>query len=212
MPFFNDNGYMDGTHIYVWILTETVNDLIDLCRRRGVDYEGLDNIKAETRRREILTERLMLQIIFGKPVALQHTVDGAPYIIEDDIHLSISHTFGSVCIATNRNHAVGIDIERRGTRVIRVRDKFLNELELNWIPEDDADSNLIAWTAKEALYKAVGESGIDFSDDLQLEPFKKSILGILTFKAHFARRSPMVDYVVKTKQMYDYILTWAYKD
>jgi phosphopantetheinyl transferase len=67
---------------------------------------------------------------------------------------------------------VGIDIEKIRDRVVRVKDRFLCQDELESL---DPDSNLeqlhIYWGGKEALYKLSGQPGVDFRNDIHIHPF-----------------------------------------
>lgn len=206
MPYTCDIPYDDGTHIHLWEVTETTADLMALCQRRGIDTSRIPTtVKATTRRNEMLVERLLLLLIFGQPLELHHTDDGQPYVVESNMFLSVSHTYGMVCIAVNADHRIGIDVERKGTRVLRVRDKFLNEAEQGFIPLQDAEAHLIAWTAKEALFKVHGERSVSLCDDIKLDKFKAATAGLITFMGHCGDS----DYAVITRSWYDHILTLA---
>ncbi|MBR1882083.1 MAG: 4'-phosphopantetheinyl transferase superfamily protein [Muribaculaceae bacterium] len=208
MPFLRELTNADGTSIYVWEVTESVDDLLGLCARRGIDVSHLPATRAITRRTEQLVELLLLHIIMGRPAVLQHTLQGKPYVDESRLHWSVSHTFGIVCIATNARHAIGVDVERRGSRVLRVRDKFLNEREKLFIAPDDAEAHLIAWTAKEALYKMTTAEHASLTADLCLNPFKASAAGAIQITATACGRPCRV----VTRLWYEHVLTLAYED
>lgn len=212
MPFFNQIKYSEDISVYVWSLTETFNDLKYLCQRRGIDTTDVNDIRAKNRACERLAEKLLIKIICGEPFTLAHHDNGAPYILESELNISISHTAGTVCIATSTKSEIGIDVERKGTRVIKVRNKFLNELEKRWISEEDVDANLIAWTAKEALFKIVGEQEIDFREHLQLEPFKSEEEGFIDFRGSFTKHMPITQYEFLSTLGIDVIMTLVVKD
>ena len=188
----------------MWEVTETLTELMALCHRRGIDTSVMLPYKAPNRRTEVLVEHLLLAIIFGKPVALSHNVHGMPYVSGIDCYISITHTHGLVCIAT-AHHPVGIDVERKGTRVLKVRSRFLSGDEQEFLAADDAEANLIAWTAKEALYKVVGNPDATMRDHLLLDPFKPSIVGMLKFTATGMGKK----YVVKSLSWHAHVLTLA---
>jgi hypothetical protein len=90
-----------------------------------------------------------------------------------DVSISITHTVGLVGLAWNAHLVVGLDAERIDRRqVIKVRDKFLNAAEQQFIAEDDQAAHIIAWTAKEAIIKAERNSAIDWTDGITVEPFE----------------------------------------
>lgn len=209
MAFFKEIEYTNGTHIYKWSVTESVDNLRNMCNSKGINIDEIANIKAQSRQTELLVEQLLLYIIFNKATTLLHKPNGAPYILESDLNISISHTVGYVCIATHPTQLIGIDIELLGTRVIKVRDKFLNENEKRWISKDNITANLIAWTAKEALFKVVPQDEIDFREHLQLQPFKAVDFGQITYNGTVTRTATSQIYNITTDIELDYVLSLA---
>ena len=63
---------------------------------------------------------------------------------------------------------IGIDIETQAERAHRVRSRFLNQSENAIIAEGDSATCLMAWTAKEAIYKAAGVELLSLADDIAL--------------------------------------------
>ena len=55
--------------------------------------------------------------------------------------------------------------------MLRVRNKFLNTNEQQFIDSNDLVAHIIAWTAKEAVIKAERNSAIDWTEGIRLEPF-----------------------------------------
>ncbi|MBR6431766.1 MAG: 4-phosphopantetheinyl transferase family protein, partial [Muribaculaceae bacterium] len=56
-------------------------------------------------------------------------------------------------------------------QVLRVRDKYLNASEKQFIAPNDLATHIIAWTAKEAIIKAERNSALDWTDGICLDPF-----------------------------------------
>ena len=111
-----------------------------------------------------------------------HYRNGAPFLFGEESRISISHSDHLLVVATlpstpevdlsefSFRAAMGVDTERRDrSQVMRVRDRFLSERELQMIDNDDIEKNIIAWTAKEACYKALLEEGLDFRCDISIE-------------------------------------------
>lgn len=62
---------------------------------------------------------------------------------------------------------VGIDLERYGRNVEKIGPRFLSAEE--WDRWHDSHAHLtMAWTCKEAIYKAMGVPGLAFQPDIQL--------------------------------------------
>ena len=111
-----------------------------------------------------------------------HYRNGAPFIYGEENRISISHTNHFLVVATltptpevdlsdfSRRAAMGVDCERNDRKqVLNVRERFLSEKELENIPDDDLKANIIAWTVKEACYKALLEEGLDFRTQILIE-------------------------------------------
>lgn len=106
---------------------------------------------------------------------INHYPSGVPFLEGESSRISISHTNHMFVVASlpstpeanleefNVRTALGVDVERKSRgQVLKIRDKFLSDVELNSIDSEDVEKNIIAWTSKEALYKASLIEGIEF--------------------------------------------------
>lgn len=168
MPYLQHIASVQNTHLHVWKLCETRNELLSICTGNSINTTIADGIKSDKRAIEVLAEACLIKHIFGSKAQLSHTQEGAPFIHGIETSLSISHSQRFVCIATNSSHRIGIDIESPTDKILRVRNKFLNFDEQAHIAPADMMSSLIAWTSKEAIYKAASIKGIDFKEDIRL--------------------------------------------
>lgn len=157
MPQLPTITYPDGTRLYRWRIPDDV-------------------ARSEARAAEREAEKSLIHKVFGSTAILEHTSDGAPYVTNQSGMIlrpagliSISHTRGIVCMAVSDGFTIGIDVERVTERTVRVRHKFLSDLEISQIPETDPVTNTIAWTAKEAAYKAALTPGLSMKDDIQMD-------------------------------------------
>ena len=163
--------YPSGTRVLVWRLDEEMPQLLALCREAEIPVDDLTCLPLK-RQREKAAELLLLHRAFGRPVSLLHDKQGAPEVEGTDVNISISHTPQLVVLACNKNQVVGIDAEQCDRQqVLRVRDKFLNANEKQFICPDDLPSHVLAWTAKEAIIKAERNSALDWTNGICLEPF-----------------------------------------
>lgn len=110
-----------------------------------------------------------------------HFRNGAPFLVGETGRISITHTGRFLAVATlpdtpevdlsvfSERAAMGIDAERADReQTLRVREKFLSDDEQQMIDKDDVQKNVMAWTAKEALYKAAMQEGLDFKNDIRI--------------------------------------------
>ena len=159
------------TRVLVWRLDEEAPQLLALCREAGIPVEDLMELPMK-RQREKATERLLLCRLYGQPVSLRHDEQGAPFVEGVDANISITHTPRLVALAVDDHYIIGIDAEQCDRQqVLRVRDKFLNSNEKQFISPDDLAAHVIAWTAKEAVIKAERNSALDWTNGIILEPF-----------------------------------------
>lgn len=110
-----------------------------------------------------------------------HLQDGAPILCHEPVRISISHTGHLLVVASlprtpeatlsrfSPRTALGVDAESWDrAQVLKIRERFLSAAELEMVPADDLEANIVAWTAKEALYKAALKPGLDFREDITL--------------------------------------------
>lgn len=114
-----------------------------------------------------------------------HFASGAPFIYGEESRISISHCNGLYVVATlapvpgadlsqySDVTALGVDAEPRNrSQVMKVRERFLSDAELAMTGEDE-EMNVLAWTVKEACYKAALCEGLDFRDVIAIERLPK---------------------------------------
>lgn len=163
--------YQGDTCVLVWRLEEDAPQLLALCREAGIPVEDLTDLPVK-RQREKAAERLLLHRAMGRPVTLCHDEQGAPSVQDEPVNISITHTMEVVALACNDREVIGLDAEQCDRRqVIRVRDKFLNHREQQFISPDDLAAHIVAWTAKEAVIKAERNSALDWTNGICLETF-----------------------------------------
>ncbi len=110
-----------------------------------------------------------------------HFSSGAPFLYSDQSRISITHTKGLLAVATlprtpeaemgvfSERTALGIDAERLDrSQVLKLRERFLSPDELQMTDAEDITANIMAWTIKEALYKAALTPGLDFRSAIRI--------------------------------------------
>jgi phosphopantetheinyl transferase len=104
-----------------------------------------------------------------------------PYLESNSFHFSISHCQDYVAAIISKKSTVGIDIEAIQPKIERVSHKFLSPPERVFMdPEQTLAHKTICWCAKEAVYKWYGLGGIDFKEDIHLEPFSFQPAGFIS--------------------------------
>ncbi|MDE6695394.1 MAG: 4'-phosphopantetheinyl transferase superfamily protein [Muribaculaceae bacterium] len=122
--------------------------------------------------------------------SIAHLDNGVPILDGIPQRISVSHTSHCLVVASlpktpdidlssvNPRTAIGIDLEKDDrAQVLKIRDKFLSESEKRLLPEitdiekateHDIKQYILAWTCKEALYKADMGLAPDWKEDYRI--------------------------------------------
>lgn len=159
----------NSIELLFWKISETKRELIEMCSDKNINCDVINNVKSNKRACEILAVRLLVYHYFNNSdITLCHNQSGAPFIQDKEINISITHSQDIVTLAVSKHTPIGIDIEMNADKIIRVRDKFLNNIEKAFILPDDIFMNQKAWTAKEAVYKVAAIDGLDLAEGIHL--------------------------------------------
>ncbi len=193
----------------VWKMDETSDELLAMLGDDASTLEGLRQLTAERRRREWLASRVLLKTLMGKECRVAYHADGAPYLPDSTLYISISHTEGYAAVLLQKEGAAGIDIERRQPRVLRVRSRFLSEAEDAEVAsskDDEVSRLLVYWCAKEALYKMIRQEEVDFARHLHVEPFRLAEKGEI--RAYETRTSMAQGFDLRYEVTPDFVLVY----
>lgn len=173
MPLIKKQRLDEGTWLALWQMTEALEQL------PAPAHVDLSAFHSPRRKRETLTEYLLLKelteafkeltVDLKEPtddprLVIRHNEDGAPLV--DGYHISLSHTEGWAAMILSETHKVGVDIEYVSERVNRVASRFIR-----WDEQQSTlAERLIAWCAKEAVYKFFTEQHLEF-DEMRLLPY-----------------------------------------
>ena len=160
---------IDNGEIGLWRISEEVEELILLSNLSTTETITYNGISALHRKKEWLATRALLnQLMVGTHTIKYHN-DGRPYLDNCPTNISISHSTGYIAIMLHVAYNPGIDIELISRKVGKVGSRFLSEDEFAVCNEEAEHSNhrmLIHWCAKEAVYKMVPLSNIEFATDI----------------------------------------------
>ena len=160
--------------ISVWQITETEQELIDMCSVPTDEMEEISLIRSESLRKQKLAVRALLNEVFEDKVYLSHHDNGKPYLENCVTNISITHTEKYVAIITHDEDDLGIDIESLDRDFSAVEKKALSEDEIDDLDDDKEEKNeqlAIYWCAKEAIYKRMSINRVDFAEQIEVEKF-----------------------------------------
>ena len=170
MPLILHENIENG-EIGLWKISESIDDLLLLGRLTEPDLKVFATITALHRKKEWLAARILLNELMGEQTRIGYHKDGRPYIINSHNNISISHTGIYVSIFLHSDAIPGIDIELVTRQVGRVAQRFLSPEELNSCSDGKGYSNwklLMHWCAKEAIFKMIPLTDIEFSTDIHI--------------------------------------------
>lgn len=192
----------------VWKIEESADDLLSALERKEDYLPFLETLHTEKRRQEWLASRVLLKELLGKEAHIAYYPNGAPYLLDVPLHISISHTKEYAAVLLQNHPFAGIDIEYRSPRVLKIRRRFMNEKEEKWVdPAHEIEYTLIYWCAKEALFKMIGQKDVDFCRHLHVEPFSYSEVGNLT--AYETRTAERATYTLHYQVTQDFVLVFS---
>lgn len=170
----------DGV-ISLWKITESEGELLKLSSVPSEELEELQLIKNVARRREKLAVRALLNEVFNGKVYLGHHDNGRPFLQNSLTEISISHTAHYVAVLTHPSESVGIDIERLNRDFAAVERRALSFEEKDYLSSKEKSLHLaILWSAKEAVFKRMSRSDVDFSKQILIKKFNPREEGELT--------------------------------
>ncbi len=145
--------------IGVWQITETEEELKELSSTPSDEMEEISFIRSESLRKQRLAVRALLNTLFDEKVYLSHHDNGKPYLENNPVNISITHTEKYVAVILHEEENVGIDIESLDRDFSAVEKKALSEDEI-----DDLD--------KEAVFKLLSRYNVDFAEQIEIERFR----------------------------------------
>ncbi|MBO6029741.1 MAG: 4'-phosphopantetheinyl transferase superfamily protein [Bacteroidales bacterium] len=159
--------------IGVWQITETEEELKELSSTPSDEMEEISFIRSESLRKQRLAVRALLNTLFDEKVYLSHHDNGKPYLENNPVNISITHTEKYVAVILHEEENVGIDIESLDRDFSAVEKKALSEDEIDDLEDEKRNEQLaIYWCAKEAVFKLLSRYNVDFAEQIEIERFR----------------------------------------
>jgi phosphopantetheinyl transferase len=170
MPLIRTIQANRHTKIAIWHITEPESFFTDTIKTEQEihhPHKRLQHLAA----RHLL---LMLEPDFPLP-EIKIAQSGKPFLPLDQYDFSLAHCGNYAVAIVSTTHRVGIDVERFTPKIKRVAYKFLYTEELAFIDKNKYSEHLtVCWGAKEAVFKWYGYGGVDFKENIHLQPFTLS--------------------------------------
>lgn len=207
MPFYRKiqgNSYDIG----LWKMDEPSEVLYDKIILSDSDRVRFSTFGSERRKREFLAVRNILPQLTGQNAEIEYDEHGKPFLKKCEKFISISHSqdFAAVILSDEN---MGIDVESVSRKIERIAARFLSVEELTWI-NNLADSHLtkiIAWCAKEAIYKMMGQTDVEFREQIAIQPFVPE--KDKTFEARFIHPAKNAGIRVNFESAENNVVAWC---
>ena len=175
MALFLTKDLDDPAHsrVGVWKITESEAELRTMTSIPSDELEEISYIKNESLRKQRLAVRALLYVMLEEKVYLSHHDNGKPYIENNAINISITHTDQYVAVILNEEDEVGIDCESLNRDFSAVEKKALSDEEIGDLEDEQKNEQLaIYWCAKEAIFKLTSQYDVDFAEQIQIDGFR----------------------------------------
>ena len=169
MPLLNDLVPNESLLCKLWRIEESEEIMNPDNELNPEDYQIFLKRKANNLKSQFLASRKLIGLI-NPDLRISYKED-IP-ILSDNRNISISHSDEIVTVLISKENGIGVDVEKIKNKVHSVTSKFLSSNEIGFFGKDPSTRQLIrAWTAKEAIYKALRKPGISFSENIILDEF-----------------------------------------
>ncbi len=168
MPLLKEIIIENHTQGFVWELTEDESFFVDKLPARVFFDIALRDEMAK-RRVEILAGKFLIYTL-SKKVFVKDKYN-KPHLEDSKYFISLSHS-KNLIFALHSKFLCGIDIQYFTNRIERIAWRVMSDEKTARI--DKLQTQLhwhIYWCAKESLYKAYGKRGLNFKNEIKINPF-----------------------------------------
>jgi phosphopantetheinyl transferase len=168
MPLYKERSIGDYSKTAIWKVEEEEAFFMD---QTGLTSDKKNGVK----RLEHLAGRFLLQYLLPQLdfATIGISPLGKPYLTDNSLHFSITHSFPYIGVAIDFEKEIGIDVQTIQERIHRIQHKFLSAQE-QLITQNETGKITLAWAAKEAAFKRYGLGAVDF---IQHMPITEMVFG-----------------------------------
>lgn len=160
--------------LVLWTITEGLSEMLALAKVSNIDINETDKFKLESRKKQFIASRLLVEALGLDTEKLKYTSNGKPYFSNSQKGISFSHSGNYVaCIVADAE--VGVDVQVYNPKLENIRNRFLSKEESLEI--DSLEKLHTYWCAKEALFKLYAKGNVEFKTELLIQPFNLSNSG-----------------------------------
>lgn len=209
MPLEKIENISEEITLALWRLDESVVELKTLLRLNEQEKTVFSGFVNESRKKQWLAYRLLLRgLLNDYDLVIEYDSNRKPHLVHYPYHISVTHSCHYAGVIIGRKNRVGIDLEKVSPRIEKIKSRFLNEKELEYLKSDYKLEELyVYWCAKESLYKLHGRKKLDFRDNIMLEKINSNKEG--SFQGRIFLNQKELNYQLHFRKFHDYILVYV---
>jgi len=170
----------NNANILIWELTESIDDLIVELKNFEFYKNDFLEIRTDKRRCEFLCVRIAMNKLANYECNISYDNFGKPFLKDKSYEISVSHSGKWIAVICHPTQKVGIDIECPSQKIQKIYKRFLSQIEQKDLSNGQNLQQLyLAWSAKEVLFKIIGNEAVDFVKQLRVLAFNVEIKGQL---------------------------------
>ena len=202
MPFLKEFIINEKTKIKIWKV------MIGELNPKKLNNEEIKLFKLK--KSNLLKEQFLairkILALENSDYIITYDLDGKP-ILNSEFNISISHSHEIAALVISNNLKFGMDVQFKESKILNIKNKFLNEFEkLNIVGDPSIDILTMIWTSKESIYKAIGLKGVSFSENIKIDKVtEKDKIG----KGYYINGAEKVKFDLRFFYLDEYILCYA---
>jgi 4'-phosphopantetheinyl transferase EntD len=171
----------------------------------------LQSITSPVRRLASVSARLLVKELldyWNEPyTGIIKNENGQPSLYKQPYFISITHGGDYAAAILHKKHAVGIDIEYKKEKILKVAPRIFSAEEL---AETGSfiDKLTLYFSAKEVLYKLFGERQLSFRENIHILPFVLADSGV--FQAQVIKNDFYETYQVHYEMFEEFVLAYGF--
>ena len=202
MPFLKEFIIDEKTKIKLWkVMLGELNP-----RKLNNEEIKLFKLKKSNLLKEQFLAIRKILALENSDYIITYDLDGKP-ILNSEFNISISHSHEIAALVISNNLKFGMDVQLKESKILNIKNKFLNEFEkLNIVGDPSIDILTMIWTSKESIYKAIGLKGISFSENIKIDKVTvKDKIG----KGYYINGAEKVKFDLRFFYLDEYIVCYA---
>ncbi len=207
MPIIFDKIIKNKKQVALWEIKESKSYFLAYLALPEAMLLELNNITHPDKQLEWLASRSCVKYLLNKNnlpfEVLLKDEHNNPHFENNNFKVSITHSHQYAAAVIDAENEVGIDIEKKSDKLLKVANKFLNKDEFEFA-QNNIQLLCVIWCAKESLYKLYGKRNLSFKENISIKSFKICDYNI---DGEINETNSKINYQIEVYNFEDFILT-----